>query len=514
MRILFSKQDINHETEVCYLKIHEVEGKSPTVTVITNIEDTNKFKVSEDVKVTFINDQNESKILFQGKIKTSIPSGRKYEITAETEAENFLTDLPLERNVFFDTEESSQMSLILRNNQIPFIDRKNKSISTVSAIKAHSIKDVSNLILYDSLSYEQNNSAVSEVNLELSASWISREEGIIDITNNILSKFEMGKINTFTPKTLVESWPKFGEKITNHSFSNQSKYFFGPCHIKEESQYYKTGEYRKSIYPIKISEFLPECRIKKTWMDGVINICFGFDQYRKEFIRTTVKNTSISMGIKKKISFNLRNIQDNLESNKIQSFFETSEGKEAFKYALDIVGSYMLFSMRNTIIKFMLPLKEDLLDLNVSNWIQINGLVAKITEIKIVASFEEQYIKVTAASFCGSNEYIPSEDFEKTRNGMLFKYFKPKEPKNITASDVIYDIFIENEANTQFHKLVEELRLLDKSKKITKSNLKSTIQRILSINRTKIQIITNPLKTETCEKHTIDLGQSYFVKGE
>ena len=256
-----------------------------------------------------------------------------------------------------------------------------------------SIKDISDLIVYDSLECQENNTAVSEIELELSASWISREEGTVDITKKITSKFDMGKINTLTPKALIASWPKFGERIHHQLFPNQSKYCFGPCKIKEENQLHFADIYEKSTPLLKISDSLPTFRVRKAWMDAMINICYGYDQYRKETIRTTIRNCAVNSGIKKKVSFNLQNVQEFLENNFVTSFFSTNVGKEAFKYALDMIGSFMLFSMRNKVFSFLLPLHEKLLDLKTCDWVKIKDNLAKITDLEILASCGKRCIK-------------------------------------------------------------------------------------------------------------------------
>lgn len=363
------------------------------------------------------------------------------------------------------------------------------------------------------LKIEQNDEApISEINLKLKGSWISRREGNIGISTKIDNRFSMGKVNTLTPKKLLDSWPQFGERFSGKS--RTTKYYVGLSRLRESD-----------VIPfptLKISPEIPAINLNKHIFDNKLSIAWDYDQYMTEMGTLKIKNNLIegkglkpalgtlemlSLNLqnqecpenKKDLYINLKNVQEYVSDPSEQSFFRSDNGMLILNEILKSVMNYIILSMRNLEISFECLDSEKLKNISCRNWITFNGINYKITKIERVVDSETSRIFITARGFgfnvSKDNKFTPALKFET-----------PKDPI-IYAEDIIEDIVVKNDATQQYEKLLEYISSLKKGNKISSKNYKSLISKFLNENQTEIQIITKPLKTQHCENKNIDFGE-------
>jgi hypothetical protein len=181
-------------------------------------------------------------------------------------------------------------------------------------------------------------------------------------------------------------------------------------------------------------------------------------------------------------------------------------GKAILAEILKSVGNYIALSMRNIKVSFEMPgdsvFDEDL---DCFKWIGIRGLQCKVTGIERVITPFDRRVKVTAIglesklSRWASVENVTIEAAER---------------KALELEDVLQDVVVQNDGDEQYSKLLAYISSMKAGKLITKDNYKQLITRFLNENPTKIHVIAKPLKTEHCERRSINIGQPlYFLGG-
>lgn len=376
---------------------------------------------------------------------------------------------------------------------VPYYDRVSNTPSSVSIIKQETEPIIlDQQIIKNSLRIQKINNAVSSVNLEISCSWISKAEGDIDISSKISGKFPGGRINTLTPKSLEKSWPRFGEKITGTQIARQSRYYVGHSRLSPENTMHMNAS---DIYTPLISiDSETSFKLKRSWYDHTLSICFDYDQPRKETIKLTLNNNRIVQGMPKNIKINLRSVQEYIENDYIISFFQTKLGRKTYKYIAQMAALYIAYSMRDTLFSFSIPYTPRI---KCSDWITVRNRIAKISALRFK---NNRIIEVEAIGFS-------DETFRKQFNStkLQFPDIGKTEPKAISSKDIIHDIVVENDGISQTTKLLTHLKSLGHT--LNKANYKQLINKFLNENKTSIKIITRPLKTRYCESNTIDLGE-------
>ncbi len=489
--------------DVISFEIHEKEGIAPKAFV--NIP-SNQFIEEEAEYLNNIILKDNDTILFSGIIANIL---RRENITTLTITKAQLNNVIDEKTVDPDIvsllydNDNLEIPEIFSKLHVPYYDRGdrgdrgNESSSTISIIAENAAPIIlDNKIIQDSLQIDKTiNTSIKTINLEIICSWISKIDGEIDITSKISKKFQNGRINTLTPRSLEASWPHFGERISCSKLARPSKYYVGHSRLVPENTLHMQ---ESAIYtpPINIGKD-PPLRLKMAWYNHKFSICFGYEQYRKESIKIVIKNDKhCSNGITKDIKINLRSIQEYLENDYSSSFFQTDLGQKAYKYITKMVALYMASSMRDTVISFSMPYNPKI---NCSNWIIVEGQIAKISSLKFK---NNQIMEIQALGFSNEKFRLFLKDVENIINP---PEIQKQNPAEITSSDIIHDIVVENDGITQTQKLFSYLSSI--SKKINPNNYKNLINKFLNDNKTSITIITKPLKIKYCEYNVINLGE-------
>jgi hypothetical protein len=496
--------------DILSLKILEEEGKIPIAFVVIqnmpsenpdNVEfleliknqklSNNKdlIKIVEDEEIIFCGSVTNVEVL-----STSIVL-KLQKIIDPPVIEHSTTDSEI-TNLLYNNE-NLEIPEVFCKLKVPYYDRATGYSSIVSTIyESDFIDNIESKILKDSLVINKSSGEnISKVELEIRAFWISKEEGDFDITSKISNKFKGGKINTLTPRKLEASWPKFGEHIPTVKASRKTKYYFGHSRLYPENTMHMTNNDLYTPVIATIEEH--PIRLRRYWYAHKLSICFGYDQYRKEILKTTINNQYCESGVTKKLCIDLKNVQKFLPSIYSRSFFETDIGKKAYKHIVNMVGLYIASSMRDISFKFSIPYSKDI---TCKNWINIRGHIAKITNLQFK---EKNEIEVEASAF--SNDSF--RQFLKTHEIVINSPEIPSMPhQEKSVDDIIYNISVINDGFTQSEKLLGFLQ----TKSDIKSHYKQMINKFLNENQTTITIVTKPIKTQYCEERIVDLKECYF----
>lgn len=486
-----------------YVQIIEEEGELPTAILTLDRSEFNSIQEFRFCKII----QNEVPF-FLGKITSRVIENDDFKITTVIS----IVSEPHKKKDF--------------NNIIEKFKEENPELFTDLSVRDYTIKgevfesdiltsyspiDIENEIV-PPLKIEQNEEIpISEVELKIKGSWISRREGNIGISTKIDNHFNMGKVNTLTPKKLLDSWPQFGEKFSGKS--RTTKYYVSQSRLRENN-----------VIPfpaLKLNSEIPAINLNKYIFDNKLSIAWDYDQYMTETGTLKLKNNlikkefkralgildqlslnlghSIGIGNKKELYINLKNVQEYISNPSELSFFRSSNGQLILNEILKSIVNYVILSMRNLEISFKCLYSNKLKDISCRNWIIFKGEFYKITKIIRRINNECNEIFITAkgfgANFSIKNKLIPNLKFEKSEDLIIH------------AEDIIEDIVVRNDADQQYEKLIAYISSIKKDKKISLTNYKSLITKFLNDNQTEIQIITKPLKTEHCENRNLDFGE-------
>ncbi len=492
-KISFSFSDLKEifrTEEAIQVVLIEKEGKLPKLEVTLPI----KFLWEAD-QATMCSMLIDDTIVFNGRIVDTSFNSFSLVLTIQGEEvqkiHRFDNDYPEYIKTFI-----ADNSEILSNTEV--VQRtKTGEVKNVSLITPSETIDIEPLVLEDSVVIKKSTSSVvKKLGLNLFASWVKSCDGSLDLSLKIANKFKGGQINTLTPYKLMDSWPMFGDRVSGHQNAKQTKYSIGHSKlIQDLSQSSKTND-------IEISEDIPKFSLKREFFDNKLILSWNYDQYMTEILSLKINNSRASKGVDKEINLNLGNVQECIEDTDDDSFLGGAKGRNLLEYIFKMVGNYIILSHRNIKISFTIPFQDDpgfMKDLGVDKWIKIKGFIAKITNIEYKISNLERLIKIKARAF------------EEGARG-LHEELKPPivalpEKRSFGFEDVIYDINVENEADSQWQKFVNYIEDLKFQKKIDKNNYKSLISKFLHENQTKINIIANPLKKSNFERREIKIEE-------
>lgn len=496
-KILLSGTNIKKSVnviEVIAFEIQEKESSAPTACVTVPL---NQIEFPWELKNCVLTDGDQ--VIFSGIVESIEKNKNTFVLNmTKIKRDHKIDQTTIDQDLIdllYDNENLEIPEVFCKLN-LPYYDRISDIPSIVSIVNEHSSPVIMDPhIIKDSLKMTKMiDKSISKINLEIVCSWVSKVDGDIDITSKIANRFPGGKVNTLTPKSLELSWPRFGEKISAAQPARQSKYYVGHSRLVSESTLHMSPS---DVYTpsIEIGEET-QLQLKRSWYNHKFSVCFGYEQYRKETLKTFVKNQYCEDGVSKNIKINLKSVQEYLKSDYTTSFFGTDLGQKAYKHIIKMVALYMASSLRDTIISFSIPYTHKI---TCRDWVVVQGKIAKISSLK----FRNNKI-IDVEAICFSSEEF-RQFLKKTEDIILPPNISKQEDKETTCGDIIHDIVVENDGLTQTQKLFTHLKSL--GGKINQSNYKQLINKFLNENKTSITIITKPLKTQYCEHSVIELAE-------
>lgn len=369
--------------------------------------------------------------------------------------------------------------------------------------------DISDEMIAPLTAEHNRENQIDEIDLKVKGAWISRREGNIPISTKIDKRFGMGKVNTLTPKNLLDSWPQFGDKFSRKS--KTTKYYVGQSRLRESETI--------PLPAIEITPHIPALNLSKHIFNNKLSIAWDYDQYMSETCTLKIKNDlskpkarpalgtldllNLNLQTRKKnLYINLKNVQEYTSSPFDSSFFRSKNGKVILNEIVKSTVNYTILSMRNLEISFDCLESEKVKNLSCHNWISFNGVNYKIVKIERKIDNRQSRLSITGLGFSQNIE----SNFKMTP---VLELEKPEE-KTIYAEDIIEDIVVKNDATQQYEKLLAYISQLKKENKINLANYKSLVLQFLNDHQTEIQIITKPLKTRHCENIDLNLGEFHI----
>lgn len=326
-----------------------------------------------------------------------------------------------------------------------------------------------------------------EIRLILSASWIQKVFGYIDLMPMISQRFSFNRINSFTNLApcfrnsdqngysliynsvksinpngggVLNRFPEVSNsvKIKNDSvekfiqfrrFYFSGKFVLGwEYHQKRTENIYvsifdKNHSRRKDISiklgAIQLSKNYPRWYAFKNYLcaDRVIHECWIFECETPHY-----SNENFDESKWRKIE----KVPDALKDDQLNSFFATERGKSAIRYALHKMAALMNFSRRYVTINFSL-------DANKFSKISVNDSVtfpdlyshpitAKVIQTKLILNNRKRLMNVSV----GYSPDNVSDIFELVKN---YDFEIDPDKDKIEISDIVKDISIENDPETQ-----------------------------------------------------------------
>lgn len=247
------------------------------------------------------------------------------------------------------------------------------------------------------------------------------------------------------------------------------------------------------------------------------------------------------------LNINLHNVQEYIEDECDDSFFQSKIGNSIFNVILCEVKQFIINSMQNITITFQIPFSEDFVinqKIKISNYIciinkiEISVIKNKyITTITCIGSeynnafdnaiFLDTIIKINKNDSNNINSKIIDEENnninnkitnkENNNNQMIMKNNNitsldttpNKKDSNIGKKDIIDKKEIR--ANNETKNILENIEIINTSEeqisKINNIKDQKKINDILNENATKVIITLNPIKTEHNKIENINIGE-------
>ncbi len=381
------------------------------------------------------------------------------------------------------------------NNPLLFQHRNNNGINNDEIVT-----DIANNIIKDSLIINIDKSLpISELDLNISASWNKLCSGHYDLTNKIKNQLKNGLISTLTPKKLIKSWPKlFDRLINNNKNILKTKYFITHSKLEEVSNNLV------NINNIKIQE---------SSFDFKLSVGWEYYQFITENLHCKIFNDAVKNSNNQVLNINLHNVQEYIEDNTCNCFFKTEVGNSIANIILCEVKQFIINSMQNITIQFQIPFEESL---KINQKIKINNYIGIINKIEIFIKSKRNIATIT----CIGSEYNNaltnatlqdmqySTNIAKLHNSKKDADYNTPRINTVNKNIDLYD----KEQNTRDNiiDVVESINIINNSNeqmpKIKSITDFHQINNILNENPTKLIIKLKPIKTEHNEIENIDMG--------
>ncbi len=476
--VLHGKDKTVRGSDILSVKISEKEGYKPELVVVIFCDNLPKNITTCEI---FAN----CKTLFSGHIKLWKKTGNTLTLTVISNAadDNVQEISEIDELLFGENKTQSLQETLA----IPYYSScKETEIVSLLDEKYIDISDIEDTIISGSLKSEKYNSEVGDLDVSVTASWLSREYGDFDISNMITSQFSGGKINTLTPLKLENAWPKQWARIGGIRHHSGNKYFVSFSRLKPSDTLHTDPSY---LQPVNFSIDDKKFSINRHIYDCKLVISYGYDQYRKETIAFNVKNRMAWET--KQIKINLGNISDFIKDSSCTSFFSTKFGNDVYKKIVELSKNYVWLTNRNMKFSWKMAYNPAI---NCKTKVKIGNHIAKITSIE---SNNLRTMSVTALSF--------SDNMDKPANYQISDIAKPKQ-QTVSINDLV-DIYVKNDGKEQ----IEKLQNFIANTELTTENYEQIITNFLNTNQTTITIVTKPIKQHFCEHSKIKIDQQHFI---
>ncbi|MDR2645936.1 MAG: hypothetical protein LBC04_02040 [Holosporaceae bacterium] len=441
-----------------------------------------------------------------------------------------LKDSILFDDLFFSSRDLKNPTIFLEGcGKIFCWDMRNGQLSLSDIKHGQKNFDINGAeILQDSIRVRVAREPYRVVNLKISASWVQHERGIIDVMPMIAAKFAQRIINSFTN---IKSGIK---KIS----SNRGGYEVIHCDIKEINPNNRGfgNEYlllSPDFYVQKSSD-RKKVLFRRFYFAGKLILSWIYKQKRVETVTVRIVNPSSLYGREKNVYLRLNALQlpkeypiwshftyygrsekvrygdsvfacafahvsgeifeqdkwnfvekipGALKDDMSSSFFATTRGANAIKYAMQKAIALVNYSSRNIEIDFCVEAKK-FMNASVNDQITLHDdrfsggrISGKIVRMRFLGNADRKIIKFTI----GHSGADLSQSFDKLNSHMIIV---PADTGNVNPADIVQKIEVENTPEEQIAILAQT---------VASSSAELTAE--LKKHETKIKLHLHPLNT-------------------
>lgn len=310
------------------------------------------------------------------------------------------------------------------------------------------------------------------VKVSVIAEWVQESMGEINPLPGIERQFEGWRINTFTPKSLLSSWPKTGQFLGRSGYhvvdSKLAPFNPGTTGV--------LGIYPQKTEKITFTEGSAQSAyLKRTWFTGRLKLGWHYRQRRREIVSFELqhRNQLLHRAEAKKLDLilNLTDVSQELPDPSTASFFETERGLKAINHAVKMARCHLAASARGIEVLFKVPLAEALF-LSLDESIKIHhhafkggSVTGKIIGYKLNATFEKRWAEIKVAIATGEE----GTDVLQTEVDLV-----PEAPiaglpdvKSLDLNEFVELVSVKNQAGEQIEAIQEVMpKSLDELKQL------------------------------------------------
>ena len=525
---LHAREDL----EILELNIDHREGEVALATLVVARATLPPW----DQRNVFIS--HEETLFFKGRL-VGLPLELKndlvrLELTSEpADADNQLKSLgkemkkaPFWDSSFVEVKDQDNPSELLEARSALFSwDRTSGRVCISDLFQGKQTLNLTDVFFADSLIVRLAETPLSHVSVNLSVEWIQQGEGEVDLSRRIRSEFVGGMINTLTPESLQNSWPKEGQKI------GRSGYWVVKSSLKQVSPP-RTGIL--DIYPTVTPEILSwndlrgepqSLRAKRFWMLGRLILGWRYRQKRRETVKFTLGHETQLDGKIRPLMRTLNLCLQQVVPVQSPTFFLTGRGRQAVEHAIEVAKAHLAGSARCLEIELMAPL-EFCLDLSMDHSVYIKDprlpggeVSGKVIAYQFHLEGLKAYAWIRLAASIGGVATEPGPpgytyyveqaygetgipDYFQTDSGVCFVNYGDQQPtgglrdiiSNFSINDLLNEVVITHQAENQ-------IQILQRQQYPVCYNTRAVLEDV----QTRISFDLCSLKTSAVEEHTIHL---------
>jgi hypothetical protein len=314
------------------------------------------------------------------------------------------------------------------------------SLSDLFTGRAHAL--IEDDILENSLKVTIGEPPLDAVHVRLMAEWTQTIDGEADLAPALSRRFSRGMINSLTPQSLKNSWPKPYTKL------GRSGYTILESSLTEVTPP-STGAL--NLYPTISPSFLSwdetqqksvMKRSPRCWFRAKLVVGWSYKQKRREIASFTLKQATAfgTTGKKRQLALCLQAVGDGPRA----SFFLTDRGRQAIEHAVEIARCHLAGTARCLEVELMIPFEKGLA-LTTDHSITVkaprlpNGqLTGKLIAYRLVQEAESTYAWVRIAVAVGAKK--PEDAPVVSPGGYVAAAYAPVTPQALhqTASHILF----------------------------------------------------------------------------
>lgn len=260
--------------------------------------------------------------------------------------------------------------------------RVNHQLTLSSYFNGTKELDLSAYVLKDSFTIQQSDQPVASLNVEVIAEWVQEATGDVDLFPVIANHFPEGVINTLTPLSLKQSWPKSGQWL------KRSGYFVLHSNL-EQVRPLNTGIL--NLYPdyetVEVSGQTHHYR--RFWLEGALLLAWHYRQRRRDIVRFNVAQHNQAATVApqaKPLRLRLQSLEAIPGCKNAASFFTSEPGLKAINHAIKIAECHLAASARCFEVELNVPLEQGLaIDLDTVVVLKLDCLPQGMVKGKVIA---------------------------------------------------------------------------------------------------------------------------------